>query len=94
MEWNLWQLTLTLFFFLLNMRTFGLFYIDKKRSEKNKYRLSEKKLLLSAALMGGVGALLGSILFKHKTRKHLFRFTLPVFFLLTVLMYILLIFRA
>ncbi|WP_462227507.1 DUF1294 domain-containing protein [Alkalibacterium sp.] len=92
MTLNFWQSSITAIFFLLNVRTLWLFYIDKKRSERKNYRISEKKLLLSAAIMGGIGAWSGSMIFRHKTQKSVFRYSLPVFFIMTVGVYVLLIF--
>lgn len=91
MSLNAGQLAVTGLIICLNIRSFYLFYSDKKRSEQNKYRISEKKLLVSAALLGGAGAWMGSFIFRHKTRKSVFQYTLPVFFIFTVFIYMLLI---
>lgn len=90
LTFNLWQTTVTVLFALLNTRTLYLFYADKQRSKRREYRISEKKLLFSAALMGGAGAWTGSLMFRHKTRKKVFRYSLPVFFIFTIIIYLLL----
>lgn len=62
---------------LLNIRAYLLYFTDKKRAAQNKRnRISEKNLLLSAFLFGGIGALLGMKLNRHKTKQ--FKFTLLV----------------
>lgn len=50
--------------------------VDKVKAKKNRWRISERTLMLSAALGGSVGALLGMYTFRHKT-KHI-KFTLGV----------------
>ena len=65
--------------FLLNLFSFFLYGFDKYRARNESWRISEKMLLI-AAVFGIVGALLGSRLFRHKTRKPLFRILLPLIF--------------
>ncbi len=50
-----------------NTITFLEFGIDKWKSIHNKWRISEKTLILSAFLMGGMGGLIGMKVFRHKT---------------------------
>ncbi|QOX63488.1 DUF1294 domain-containing protein [Anoxybacterium hadale] len=61
-----------------NFGTFLLMGADKFLAVKNMRRISEQTLLTVAFVMGGFGSLLGSILFRHKTRKWKFRLLLPV----------------
>ncbi len=49
---------------------FVLFGIDKARAKRRQWRIPERVLLSIAALGGGLGALLGMQIFRHKT-KHL-----------------------
>ncbi len=67
--------------FLLNLFSFFLYGFDKYMARNESWRISEK-MLLTAAVFGIVGALLGSRLFRHKTRKPLFRVLLPLIFLI------------
>ena len=65
-----------LYLLLINAAAFVLMLVDKLKAKKNRWRISERTLMLSAALGGSIGALLGMYTFRHKT-KHL-KFTLGV----------------
>lgn len=61
-----------------NIITFFIMAIDKYKAVKGKWRISESALLTVAFAMGGIGSFLGSVVFRHKTRKWKFRILLPV----------------
>ena len=42
---------------------------DKMQAIKNKYRISEAKLLTLPWLFGSLGGVLGMYMFRHKTKK-------------------------
>lgn len=65
----------------LNLLSFTLFGLDKSFAKRHARRIPEKTLLWAAALGGSIGALLGMLLFRHKTR-HL-KFTLGIPAILT-----------
>jgi len=58
---------------LQNIITFLLYAIDKAKSKSKGRRISERTLLLFTLFFGGIGALLGMMLVRHKTRKGKFR---------------------
>ena len=58
--------------------------VDKILARMHKRRISEMTLLLSAFLMGGCGAILGMVLFNHKTSKIKFRILVPLAFVAEV----------
>jgi len=60
------------------------FGIDKFNSKKGRYRIPESKLLL-LALFAPFGALIGMLLFRHKTRKIKF-LLVPVFAVLQAIL--------
>ena len=72
---------------LANLVVFAMYGIDKRRAIKNKWRIPEKRLLLAALLGGAFGALWGMILFHHKTKKARFFLTVPVLFVLQVVLF-------
>ena len=52
--------------------------LDKYYAIKKKRRISEKALLMPAYFMAALGAILGMIIFNHKTSKKKFRFLVPL----------------
>lgn len=72
---------------LANLVAFAMYGIDKRRAIKNKWRIPEKRLLLAALFGGAPGALWGMILFHHKTKKAKFFLTVPVLFVLQVVLF-------
>lgn len=62
---------------VVNLLTLGLYRWDKYCAVHHRWRISEFTLLLSAAMGGCAGALLGMRLFRHKTRHWKFRIGIP-----------------
>lgn len=54
---------------IINILSFIIYGIDKFKAIVNKWRFSEKFLLLLALIGGGIGSLLGMLIFRHKTHK-------------------------
>ena len=65
-------------FILANVLTFFLYAIDKLKAKKGARRISEKVLIFFTIAFGGIGALLGMCLLRHKTRKGKFRVAVVV----------------
>lgn len=65
-----------LYLLLINAAAFLLMLADKQKARKNRWRIPENTLMLTAALGGSIGALAGMYCFRHKTR-HL-KFTLGI----------------
>lgn len=73
-----------------NLITFILMGIDKNKAIKGKWRISEKKLLLCAFFLGGIGILLGMCVFRHKTRHMNFLILVPIGVLANIIVFFLL----
>lgn len=58
---------------LANLVSFALFGLDKSRAVHSRRRISERALLISAAVSGTVGAWVGMSVFHHKTAKRSFQ---------------------
>ena len=65
-------------FLLLNLFSFLLMRHDKQCAKKNRRRVPEKTLFLSAILFGALGGTLGMFLFRHKTKHWYFRVFFPL----------------
>lgn len=65
-------------FLIWNLIVFLLYGCDKQRAMADEWRISEKTLLLCAFFLGGAGAGLGMLIFRHKTRQLKFRILIPV----------------
>ena len=68
----------------MNLLAFCAFGRDKRLAKRGLRRTPEARLLLYAALGGALGALLGMLRFRHKTRKPLFFIGVPLLLLLHV----------
>lgn len=69
---------------VINLIAFVLYGIDKKRSIRNEYRISESVLLWMARLGGGIGCWLGIKMFRHKTKHTKFRIVVPLWIMIWV----------
>lgn len=81
-----WSGTLSQIFWvyleLINLAALIFYGLDKQYARFHKWRIPERVLLGIAAFGGSLGALLGMLLFRHKTRKNKFRILIPLFLML------------
>ena len=85
---------LFIIYILMNLISFVLMGIDKRKAVRGTSRISERTLLLSGVLLGGIGLLLGALVWHHKTRKWKFRIGIPLTILLNILIMALLLSAA
>lgn len=81
LEWFKDGVHLAVVYLLLNLISFSLYAIDKRKAIKHKWRISEN-VLLAASVLGIIGAFCGMIIMHHKTKKPKFYIGLPVIFIL------------
>lgn len=67
----------TIYLLLINALALVLMLVDKIKAKNNLWRIPERTLMLSAALGGSLGALIGMYLFRHKTRHPKFTIGIP-----------------
>ena len=67
-----------IYLLLINAASFLLMLIDKYKARKNLWRIRESTLLITAAIGGSVGALVGMYTFHHKTKHRKFTIGIPV----------------
>lgn len=72
---------LVIYLLIINALAFLLMLIDKRKAQKNLWRIPERTLLGTALIGGSLGAFAGMQLFRHKT-KH-FRFVIGIPLMLT-----------
>ena len=63
---------------IVNAAAFLLMLIDKIKAKKNRWRIRESTLMISAAIGGSVGALAGMYTFRHKTLHRKFTIGIPL----------------
>ena len=68
--WGVWL--------VVNLITFILYGVDKRRAKRGAWRIPEKTLLLGTWLLGGVGAFAAMRMFRHKTKHIAFQVSAPV----------------
>lgn len=73
-------------FLLINIVTFFVYYVDKRKAQRGQWRIPEASLLLLAFFGGAIGAFLAMIIFHHKTRKLKFRLLVPVFMVIQLVL--------
>ena len=69
---------------ILNVITFFLYGIDKRKAKKNRWRIPESILLLLAVLGGSIGALMGMKIWHHKTMHKKFKYGIPLIMILQI----------
>ena len=61
--------------------TFTVYGVDKAKTRRGAWRVPEKTLFLLPLLGGSVGALLGMLVFRHKTKHWYFVWGIPLILL-------------
>ena len=56
---------------LINVSTFLLYAIDKRRAVRRRQRISEETLIFSTLALGGIGAFGGLFLLRHRAKRQL-----------------------
>jgi len=72
-------------FVACNIFTFAMYAIDKQKARANKWRISEATLIACGFFGGGVGALLGMQLLRHKTQHIKFKVLVPIAIVVNVI---------
>ena len=70
----------------INVVTFLVYGIDKWKSKKGSWRISEATLLILAAIGGSIGALLGMKIWHHKTMHKKFKYGLPLILIIQIIL--------
>ena len=68
----------------INILTFIVYGIDKRKAEKGSWRISEATLLMLATIGGSVGACFGMGIWHHKTLHKKFRYGIPMILVMQI----------
>ena len=69
---------------IINIIAFLAMFIDKKKAQKARWRISEKALFILVFLGGGIGGIAGMYTFRHKTKKPAFVIGFPTILILEI----------
>ena len=67
-----------IYLLITNLSAFIMYYSDKTRAIKHRWRIPESTLLGIAALGGSLGAFAAMKIFRHKTKHPKFYITVPL----------------
>ena len=70
--------SILIFLLIMNVLAFAMYGLDKYYAKADKWRISEKNLLLVAYLGGSIGAYAGMKTFRHKTKHAKFTIGVPL----------------
>ena len=72
------------YFLLINLISFIVMYVDKRKAIKHKWRISESTLFLLSIFGGSLGILLAMYTFHHKTKHPNFKIGIPAILIFQV----------
>lgn len=81
------------YLFLINALGFALMLADKRKAQKNRWRIPERTLIAVALLGGSLGSIAGMHLFRHKTKHLKFAIGLPAILALQIILAVILLSR-
>lgn len=79
---------IVIYLLVMNLFTFLIMGIDKKKAKKGSWRVPEKTLFTLVALGGGIGGIAGMNIFKHKTKKTRFIIGFPLIIIMQIIIII------
>lgn len=77
-----------IYLLIMNLFTFLIMGIDKKKAKKGRWRVPEKTLFILVALGGGIGGIAGMYVFRHKTKKMKFIIGFPLIIIMQIVVII------
>ena len=75
-----------LYFAAVNVISFLMMGIDKRKAVKRAFRIPESTLFVLAIIGGSIGSIIGMHLFHHKTRHWYFLYGMPVILALQIIL--------
>ncbi len=72
------------YFIVLNIAGFASMGIDKRKAQRNAFRIPEATLFAIALVGGSLGSNLGMRIFRHKTKHWYFNIGMPIILILQI----------
>lgn len=63
---------------LINLISFLVYGVDKKKAKNKEWRIPESTLILLSIIGGSLGGLMAMVIFKHKLSKKIFYIGIPI----------------
>jgi uncharacterized membrane protein YsdA (DUF1294 family) len=79
-----------IYLLIVNALGFLLMLVDKRKAQKNLWRIPEATLFLIAAIGGSIGSLAGMYKFRHKTKHWQFVIGMPAILIAQIVLVFLL----
>lgn len=77
---------LIIYLIAINIFTFFMMWLDKRKAKRGKWRIPENTLLILVLLGGGIGGIAGMYTFHHKTQKAKFVIGFPVILICEIIL--------
>lgn len=77
-----------IYILVINVFAFIIMGLDKEKAKKNRWRIKENTMFMTAFLGGAAGVLSGMKIFHHKTKKSAFEFGIPILLILNIVIFI------
>lgn len=79
---------LTYYLIIINVFEFIMMGLDKLLAIKHKNRIPEITLITLSMIGGSIGAILGMLIFRHKTKKWKFKLLFTIFLIIHFILFI------
>lgn len=76
------------FIISINLVSFLIYGLDKLKAKTDRWRIPEFNLLLLGLLGGGIGSIIGMVIFKHKLSKKKFFIGVPILIIINFISFL------
>ena len=87
---DIFTLILVSYLIIINLIAMIVTIVDKKKAQKDKWRVKEKTLFVMSAMGGSLAMYMTMLKIRHKTKKLKFMIGIPLIFIIQVVLLVLL----